>query len=358
MKRFGQQEKNDYHKKSLLLPDFFADCIAHKILLIESIFENPEVSHYINSPELNIDEEANEYTYIPSCSFNNDICVRYNKYDISDVQLREQIIINQIKQVEYDFLLHFEDAITDKYRDTFRDLIETKIQQFLCLCDISTHDRFNAYRNPDNFIAIIPVHAREAYFYFIDCLEKNVAHVPQLLRVYDNYYPLFPVNITDIQSRKESYFSLAQKKRKEYYFSEIIEFIIDTISCLNDSENKQWQKFDGELHIQIDKYNHKLTSIYKYKNSAKTNIIIEKETILINDMLVKNEYSIIISLANFRESIKKEIENLSFYFTIHHNIKNITELYSQQINIDFEKLFLNNDIITKNSLKNYSNPRI
>lgn len=357
MKRFGKQEKNNYHKNLLLLPNIFADCIAHKILLIESLFENPVVSHYINSPELNIEEETNEYTYILSFSFNNDIRIKYNGQSASDIHTREQIIINQIKQVEYDFLLHVEDNISEKYRDTFRDLMETKIQQFLCMSDISAYDRFNVYRDPDNFIAIIPAHTRNAYCHFIDCIENKVEHNPQRLLSYDNNYPVFPVNIKDIKSRKESYFSIAQKKRKEYYFAEIIEFIIDSLSCLNNSKNLQWQKLNGELQIHIDKYQHKLTAIYKYKNETK-NTILEKETVLINDMLINREYCIIITLANFRESITKEIENLSAYFTIHHNIKNITDAYTQQITIEFEKLFLNNDIITKNSLKNYSNSRI
>lgn len=338
--KYSFENKKIYSEREALLPETDVNYAIRKILLIEKIFQNEEVSSIIPTFSLFFDASNNisfEQDFLISWKYDSKISNSLH-YDINN-------ILDEIKVLDKAFanfyiLNNYYNYENDAYikEKIEREMIE-KMNNLLVNSKIHRYNRFDLYTKDESFIDLFNVNNRKYFKEYIDTLRENKNYISPKTEIYGEEFSLIPVDFNDFQvtdiGRMKYY-------KKQFYFEEIKEFIIESFDNLynNDVQNSISV---GKINITIDSKNQNISSMYI--NNENNFYLLNYNTKILPCLADNKEFSI--ELENLKESLEKNLTDIFEFTKIKNHDTNISQI-ANEIEILINKKVLNS-VLSENS---------
>lgn len=331
--KYSFENKKIYSEREALLPETDVNYAIRKILLIEKIFQNEEVSSIIPTFSLFFDASNNisfEQDFLISWKYDSKISNSLH-YDINN-------ILDEIKVLDKAFanfyiLNNYYNYENDAYikEKIEREMIE-KMNNLLVNSRIHRYNRFDLYTKDESFIDLFNVNNRKYFKEYIDSLRENKNYISPKIEIYGEEFALIPVDFNDFQvtdiGRMKYY-------KKQFYFEEIKEFIIESFDNLYKNA-VQNSSYVGKINITIDSKNQNIFSVYIDNENHFS--LLNYSTKILPCLSDTKEFSI--ELENLKESLEKNLTDIFEFTKIKNHDTNISQI-ANEIEILINKKVLN-----------------
>lgn len=342
--KYSFENKKIYSEREALLPETDVNYAIRKILLIEKIFQNEEVSSIIPTFSLFFDASNNisfEQDFLISWKYDSKISNSLH-YDINN-------ILDEIKVLDKAFanfyiLNNYYNYENDAYikEKIEREMIE-KMNNLLVNSRIHRYNRFDLYTKDESFIDLFNVNNRKYFKEYIDSLRENKNYISPKTEIYGEEFSLIPVDFNDFQvtdiGRMKYY-------KKQFYFEEIKEFIIESFDNLYNNAVQNSISV-GNINITIDSKNQNISSVYI--NNENNFYLLNYNTKILPCVSDTKEFSI--ELENLKESLEKNLTDIFEFTKIRNHDTNISQI-ANEIEILINKKVLNSVLLENSEINN------
>jgi hypothetical protein len=344
--KYSFENKKIYSEREALLPETDVNYAIRKILLIEKIFQNEEVSSIRPTFSLFFDASNNiffEQDFLISWKYNSKISNSLH-HDINNIL--EEIKVLDKAFANFYILNNYYNYENDAYikEKIEREMIE-KMNNLLVNSTYHRYNRFDLYTKDESFIDLFNENNRKYFKEYIETLRENKNYISPKIEIYGEEFALIPVDFNDFQvtdiGRMKYY-------KKQFYFEEIKEFIIESFDNLYNNAVQNSSSVE-KINMTIDSKNQNISSVY-IDNENHFSLLNYSTKILpcLSDI---KEFSIELEKEKLKESLEKNLTDIFEFTKIKNHDTNISQI-ANEIEILINKKVLNSVLSEKNEINN------